>query len=334
MPAPIETLAPILDIKFRPDGRDLFFVGGSEQRLKSHLQRVSNEYKIKPDMYRWGQLVAWLLCCEHLHLRNGGPVLDRKILSGFRDPAATVANWRVQHLASAKDRIYSGALIDPGGGEIYLPGSPRIARRLRSSKKVIEGLLAAKFAFDSKVIQKPSNVLGDGIDGSFLEEVTAFHEMLDEFLAEYKKRFLGSFEKSNFRVDLVFPKKLPLDAKSIIWGADLSASLIVKTYLAAVKAVFDPILAQVGSMRERDRGAKTSTGQLRSNGFLATCAEFHFFHLFKWFGTRFDRNTITDRARKSPEFQRLAIKFEKIGNFKVHAREMYLIGADSRRKSG
>lgn len=316
------SVGPLLDITFRQYNRDGFFVAAPKDRLEKHLERITEEYKLSPEVYRWGQLVAWLYSCEQLKITPGAPALDERVLNGFSNPAGCIDQW-IKIYRESK-RIDGVPLADPGSSEFYLPGSIRVCKSILSAFRVYEGWEAARLVFAAKVLPPVENGLVTGLDGIFSKEVETFTETLARLADEFRERFIEGFSSSRFRADLVYPERSLIDAESLVFGFDLTRAKLFKTYFAAVTAVFEPLLRKIGEMRERDRAAGKVGGQTRISGFVSDCTNFHLGYLTARSRQTFDRETIADRIRKpKKDDANLMDDLEKLGGFEKNAQKIF-----------
>lgn len=330
MNSPLESLAPILDIKFRSEKRGAFFVTAFQDQLAKHLELIDEEFKISPDIYRWGQLVAWLYTCGQLKINLGVPPLDAQTLDGFSDPASCIDRWMKVYRES--NEIDSIPLADPGSSEFYLPGSIRVCKSMLSAFRVYEGWEAARIVFAAKIMPPVETEIGMGLDGTFAKEMDIFTHMITGLANDFRERFIEGFMSSQFRADLLYPERNPVDGETIAFGFDLTRAKLFKTYFAAMTTVFQPLLGEIGKMRERDRSAEKVGGQTRINGFVSTCTNFHLGYLTALSRQTFDRETIADRIRKPKKDDvNLMDDLERLGGFEKNAVKIFQINKQLRK---
>ncbi len=324
------SVGPLLDVTFRQHNRDGFFVVIPKERLEKHLELITDEYRVSPEVYRWGQLVAWLYTCEQLKIALGVPPLDERVLDGFSDPAGCIDRWMKTYREN--NRIDGVPFADPGSSEFYLPGATHVCKSMLSAFRVYEGWEAARLVFAAKVLPPVEGVIGKGLDGTFLKEVDTFTQTITSLAEEFRERFIEEFRSSRFRADLVYPERSPIDGETLALGFDLTRAKLFKTYFAAMTAVFQPLLGEIGKMRERDRSAEKVGGQTRINGFVSDCTNFHLGYLTSLSRQTFDRETIADRIRKpKKDDANLMEDLERLGGFEKNANKIFQINKQLRK---
>lgn len=306
------------------------FVAVHAKNAKEHLEMISESYRIAPQVYRWGQLIAWNLACEQLGLQLGDAPLRAVAFDSFEN-LKVLDRW-----ARSYQDALSGSplpLGEPGLSEFYLPGALKVCQCIKDAMRLyeawVDAVVAARAAFAKKVAPIKDTAIGKLVDGSFIEEVAYFTNVTEELplrLSEdYRERFIEGFKRNRCRADLLYPEKTTIDEDVLKFGFDLTKCVLVKTYFAALAAVFEPLLEELGKNRGRDRPAdKTANkGQSRLDGFTADCVAFHLRHLVQVSRQKFDRETVGSRLRKSKAFDDLKGHFRALGKFKENANRLY-----------
>ena len=313
-----------LDNASRNRSLDGFFVSTGSERIEAHLERIRKSYLLEPEVYRWGQLIAWLYVCGKLGIRIGSDP-DLGLQTGLRRGVADKA-WVSDWLNAYRKAVPVGvaALDNPAMSEFYMPSAVKFCEGFRSATCVYESLVtaeqAALRAFTRGTVSRKRRGYGVEFDPLFVQEASAYdkaqRELRDDFEDGFAERFVAWTRKIGRRSDLIFTDRTSITVESFASGLDLTRSPLVRTYAFALSAIFGPTLKKLKSDREHGWDPRPADRHDRINGFVADCVTYHLGYLRPYSSHPFDRKTFTERLRKPTSSDKIGDELEHLGGFK------------------
>ena len=240
----------LLDKASRKRSQDGFFVSAGNERAVAHLEKIRKSYLLEPEVYRWGQLIAWLYVCDKLGIRTGSDPsigLRAGLRRGVTD-STWVSDWSN---AYRKAVAVSGVALDnPAMSEFYLPSAVKFCEDFRSATCVYESLdtaeQAALQAFTRGTVYRKKRIYGSGFDAVFALEADVYdkaqRKLRDGFERGFAERFVDWTQKLGRRSDLIFTDRTTITKGLFTSGLDLTRSPLVRTYAFTLSEIFGPML--------------------------------------------------------------------------------------------